>query len=456
MSAARTHAKEAVPGGTRDRRRPLLPSSRGTNVTLALLCLLELGLYALFPVDWSYGLLASATLAVVTFVVARALPCPLHLTAVRDVASWVFLATSLSLIFGPGFGPLVILALMLTVYPQRNRQILTRQAILVSGAAVLAGLLGAAVRQSVSVPTPIVERWHWDVVVLGFVMAGMTAFILLVLWSLFGNHEHSLHWASTWAGGIAVGSVAVSVLMVFLASYVLVLPAILVGASSLAVLSHRQLTRTQREGRAVIESLHLALLQRDPYTHYHSVRVTQYVGLMLDQLPLLSPDMKATILNAARVHDLGKVAIPEEALSKAGALSQSDWELVQQHPQIGEKIVRPLQAYRESATIVRHHHERWDGKGYPDGLAGHEIPFGSRIIAVADAFDAMTTDRVYRPALPVSVALEELRRQAGRQFDPEVVQLFERCLVMDASDLRPGSPPADSLAVTAIDSGAAE
>jgi HD-GYP domain-containing protein (c-di-GMP phosphodiesterase class II) len=223
--------------------------------------------------------------------------------------------------------------------------------------------------------------------------------------------------------------------MSLLASYGLVLPALLGEAIFLALLSQRQLSRSQREGRAVIESLHLALLERDPYTHYHSVRVTQYVAMMLDQLPSLSPDAKATILNAARIHDLGKVAIPDQALGKAGKLTQADWALMQRHPQIGEDIVRPLHEYRESATLVRHHHERWDGTGYPDGLAGHAIPFGSRVIAVADAFDAMTSDRVYRPALPVSVALDELRRQAGRQFDPAIVRLFERSLQMSNTDL---------------------
>ena len=126
------------------------------------------------------------------------------------------------------------------------------------------------------------------------------------------------------------------------------------------------------------------------------------------------------IRSAALLHDIGKVAIPDEILHKPGPLTDEEWVLMKQHPVIGERILRVLPGMGPVARIVRHEHERWDGDGYPDGLAGEEIPIGSRIIIAADTYHAITSDRPYRAARSHREAIEELTRCSGTQFDPAV------------------------------------
>ncbi|MBX6341285.1 MAG: HD domain-containing protein, partial [Thermomicrobiaceae bacterium] len=127
-------------------------------------------------------------------------------------------------------------------------------------------------------------------------------------------------------------------------------------------------------------------------------------------------------------HDLGKVSTPDGTLLKPGKLTDEERRAIERHAPEGAEILSHLTMYQEASVLVRHHHERWDGKGYPDGLAGLDIPFGARVIAVADSYDAMTSDRPYRPALAHHVAMAELRRNAGLQFDPEIVAAFERAI----------------------------
>jgi putative nucleotidyltransferase with HDIG domain len=129
----------------------------------------------------------------------------------------------------------------------------------------------------------------------------------------------------------------------------------------------------------------------------------------------------------ALLHDVGKIRVPDEILNKPGKLTEEEWAIVRRHPEDGQQMLdRVGGALSEVGAIVRSHHERWDGGGYPDGLAGTDIPLGSRIISVCDAFSAMTTTRSYRPARPVAEALAELRACSGTQFDPRVVSALER------------------------------
>jgi len=130
------------------------------------------------------------------------------------------------------------------------------------------------------------------------------------------------------------------------------------------------------------------------------------------------------VVRAAELHDVGKMAIPDEVLRKPGPLTEEEWAFVRQHTIIGERILSAAPALLPVAKLVRASHERFDGSGYPDGLAADAIPLGSRIVAVCDAFQAMTSPRPYRPAIPVEDALAELRACAGTQFDPEVVKAF--------------------------------
>ena len=189
--------------------------------------------------------------------------------------------------------------------------------------------------------------------------------------------------------------------------------------------NYRQL---HAETQATFELLADLLDRRDPYTSEHSRRVAHFVEQILQQFPDLPYDEAETILSAARIHDLGKIATTDFVLSKPGRLTAEEFATIKRHPIEGSDLLRQLTPYRRVVEIVRHHHERWDGKGYPDGLAGEQIPFGSRVIAVADTYDAMTSDRAYRRALSHEQALAEIRRCAGTQFDPVVVAAFERAL----------------------------
>jgi putative nucleotidyltransferase with HDIG domain len=149
----------------------------------------------------------------------------------------------------------------------------------------------------------------------------------------------------------------------------------------------------------------------------------------LAQAMLLPRQEVENIRLGSILHDVGKIGIPDAILNKPSKLTDEEYETIKQHAQIGARIVQSVGALQGVVPIVRHHQERFDGKGYPDGLMGEEIPIGARIIAVVDAYGAMTEDRVYRKALGHDKALSELRRNAGAQFDPQVVSTFIRILM---------------------------
>jgi hypothetical protein len=182
----------------------------------------------------------------------------------------------------------------------------------------------------------------------------------------------------------------------------------------------RQLERAFQD---TVTSLIVTLEARDEYTEGHSLRVAEYAaGIVSCQR--LPHDIAEQIRTASLLHDLGKVGVRDNVLAKPGGLSGSEWDAMRQHPILGWKILEPLGFLAEEARVIRHHHEHLDGTGYPDGLRGEAIPLGARIIAVGDAFDAMTTRRPYRPARPWAEAMAELRRCAGTQFDPGAVTAF--------------------------------
>lgn len=162
---------------------------------------------------------------------------------------------------------------------------------------------------------------------------------------------------------------------------------------------------------------------RDPYTRGHSERVTEY-SVMLAERMGFAPDELERLRYAALLHDIGKIRIPDHILNKPGRLDDHEFEEMKRHPVYGVGIMLPVRAFRPLLPFMLHHHERFDGMGYPDRKLGDEIPLPARIICVADCFDAMTSDRPYRKGLPVSVAVEELTRNKGTQFDPTVVDRF--------------------------------
>jgi diguanylate cyclase (GGDEF)-like protein len=171
----------------------------------------------------------------------------------------------------------------------------------------------------------------------------------------------------------------------------------------------------------VIAALASALQERDRYTGDHSESVVDLTARVGEALALDSQEI-CRVRTAALLHDIGKVGVPDEILHKPGPLTDREWEIMRQHPVIGERILRAIPGLGDVARIVRHEHERWDGKGYPDQLAGAEIPVGSRIILACDAYHAMTSDRPYRKGMDHAEAMAELTSNAGTQFDPEVVE----------------------------------
>lgn len=170
-----------------------------------------------------------------------------------------------------------------------------------------------------------------------------------------------------------------------------------------------------------VSALTAAIDAKHAYTRGHSDRVTKHAIFVAEQLGL-DPREKEDIRLAGMLHDVGKIGSPEFILDKAGPLTESEWETIQQHPPRGADLVARIPGMEQVARIIRHHHERYDGTGYPDGIAGEAIPLGARILALADAFDAMTSARAYKPPMPESVARGELRRCAGTQFDPALVE----------------------------------
>jgi putative nucleotidyltransferase with HDIG domain len=172
-----------------------------------------------------------------------------------------------------------------------------------------------------------------------------------------------------------------------------------------------------------VETMAQALDARDPYTAGHSLRVAAY-SYTLAQAMGLSDEEAETIRVAAQLHDIGKIGIPDMVLQKPGRLTADEYGLIKLHPQIGRKILGKVGRFEQLLPVVELHHENHDGSGYPYGLAGENIPLSARIVHVADVFDAMTTNRSYRTALPLQAAIAEIERNIGRQFDPFAANTF--------------------------------
>ncbi|MDO8717186.1 MAG: response regulator [Dehalococcoidales bacterium] len=172
-----------------------------------------------------------------------------------------------------------------------------------------------------------------------------------------------------------------------------------------------------------IRALVNALEARDKYTSGHSQRVTDIATAITRKMGL-SPEATDTIVFAGLVHDIGKIGISEFILNKPASLTHEEFHEIRKHPEIGEHILAPVAVDEEIMRLVKHHHEHYDGSGYPDGLKDKQIPLGARILAVADAFEAMTSERPYRKALTPQAAYAEIERCRGTHFDPEVVDIF--------------------------------
>jgi len=199
-------------------------------------------------------------------------------------------------------------------------------------------------------------------------------------------------------------------------------------AGSVAVI--RNITERKRAGESLksaaletLEALSRLVEANDPYTSGHSATVTE-IALKIAQEMGLQDGQIDTLCIAGPLHDVGKVGISSSVLNKPTGLTEAEWVMIRAHPQVSANVAQQVTAFQVAVPVIRHHHERWDGTGYPDGLKGDDIPLLARILAVADGFEAMTSERPYRRARTEEEALEELQKGAGTQWDPEVVKVF--------------------------------
>jgi len=212
-----------------------------------------------------------------------------------------------------------------------------------------------------------------------------------------------------------------------------------------------QFAEQQRAYAATMNALCQAVETKDYYTRGHGDRVSRGAVMIARQIRM-SADRTDAIRFAGMLHDVGKLGVPTQVLQKTGALTEDEYAAIQLHPMRGLEIVREIGFLYEALNGIMHHHERIDGRGYPMGLAGHEIPEFARVIAVADAFDSMTSTRSYREAKSMDLAIDELRHGAGSQFDPLIVEAFIAALDVEKWPLpAPASAPPDLTIVTVQD-----
>lgn len=228
------------------------------------------------------------------------------------------------------------------------------------------------------------------------------------------------------------------------------LPLLVASSALLGMLFHRfrRSTVEQARFRGTITALLMALDAREDHSAEHSSDVLAVVSAVAEDLGLDSRE-QLHVADVALLHDVGKIGIPNEILQKPSSLTAEEWDVMRRHPVIGERILNEVPGFEKVATAVRHEHERWDGKGYPDGLKGEEIPLASRIVLACDAYDAMISHRPYREPLTETEAREQLLRNSGTQFDPRVVNSLLMVLERRGIErFRSGGPGAS---VTSID-----
>ncbi|MCL6557897.1 MAG: HD-GYP domain-containing protein [Firmicutes bacterium] len=238
-------------------------------------------------------------------------------------------------------------------------------------------------------------------------------------------------------GQIVYPETSASIGILFIAVICALALYLVVGAFSSAVTKKEQAeeraSRLQEVFLGVISSLSRVLDARDPHTAQHSQNVAEYALAIAKEMGL-SVSQRETIYFAGLLHDVGKIGISEQPLRKPGKLTPQEWEEIKRHPVLSYRILRDIPELEEIAIITLYHHERWDGGGYPYGVSGENIPLGARILCVADSFDAMVSERVYKQAMSPEAAIRELRACGGGQFDPGVVEAFIRYL-------NKGNPP---------------
>jgi cyclic di-GMP phosphodiesterase len=199
---------------------------------------------------------------------------------------------------------------------------------------------------------------------------------------------------------------------------------LLARVRSLLTLKHR--TDELERAESVLFSLARSIEGKDPYTHGHCERLSDYSARLGEHLGLAEDEITA-LRRAGVVHDIGKVAVPDAVLLKPSRLTEEEWKLIKEHPVVGERICAPLKSFRLVLPIIRHHHEKLDGTGYPDGLRGEAIPITARVLQIVDVYDALTTERPYKKAFTIVDALQIMKEEVAKDWwDPRIFEQFER------------------------------
>jgi putative two-component system response regulator len=201
-----------------------------------------------------------------------------------------------------------------------------------------------------------------------------------------------------------------------------------------SLLKLKQRTDELERAESVLFSLAQSIEGKDPYTHGHCERLAEYSARLGEHLQLPEEQLIA-LRRAGVVHDVGKIAVPDAILLKPGRLTAEEWTLIKEHPVVGERICAPLKSFRLVLPIIRHHHEKLDGSGYPDGLRGDAIPVTPRVLQIVDVYDALTTDRPYKKAFPIVDALQTMKEEVAKGWwDPHIFDHFERLVRGGAAD----------------------
>lgn len=207
---------------------------------------------------------------------------------------------------------------------------------------------------------------------------------------------------------------------------------LLARVGSLLKLKHR--TDELERAEAVLFTLAGSIEGKDPYTHGHCERLSDYSARLGEHLGLTGDEITA-LRRAGVVHDIGKIAVPDAILLKPGRLTEDEWKIMKEHPLVGERICAPLKSFRLVLPIIRHHHEKLDGSGYPDRLRGDVIPVTARVLQIVDVYDALTTERPYKKAFSSSDALLTMKAEVAKGWwDPHIFEQFERQVTRDAAD----------------------
>lgn len=261
--------------------------------------------------------------------------------------------------------------------------------------------------------------------------------LLAVLFGMISGQRTVIQWFKNFkwiiANIFAVGSIGIIITIAYqIYGYFAVI--LFYGPLILARYSFKMFVEMRNVYLETVKALAAAIEAKDKYTLGHSRRVEKYSCMIAEEMKL--PDSRIeTLRYAALLHDIGKIGIHEDILNKPGKLSENEYEIIKQHPDIGCKILEDVDFLKKAKDIIRYHHEWYNGMGYPSHSAGENIPIESLIMAVADAYDAMTTDRPYRKALPHAKAVEIIKSQSGKQFAPTVVDAFERIMLKNGEIL---------------------